>query len=242
MLQLVILALAATSFVSGQEWTQIPGGLKHISGSISYVWGVNSGKHVYFCQRPCNGRNWKHTPGSLVQLDVDDHEVWGVNAHDGIFMRPIDASCDWKQIPGKLIHVSASGNGYIWGVNRANHIFKCKKPCTGLWVHVGGGLKQIDGGQRAVYGVNKNNDIYSRPVDGSGGWRHIPGNKLKHISASGTYEVYGVNNADQIFRCKKPCIGEWELLSGRLKQCDATANALLGVNKNDHIFRRNFPL
>ena len=56
-------------------------------------------------------------------------------------------------VPGALIHVSASGNGYIWGVNKNYQIFKCKKPCNGEWVRIDGGLKQIDGGYGYVYGV-----------------------------------------------------------------------------------------
>ena len=147
----------------------------------------------------------------------------------------------WQLIPGKLVHVSASGNGFIWGVNSGDEIYKCKKPCSGAWVPVDGLLKQIDGGQRAVYGVTAHDDIFSRPVDGSGSWRLIPG-KLKYISASGTFEVYGVNGADNIYRCRKSCIGNWELLSGQLKQCDATANGLFGVNSADQIWRRDFPL
>ena len=31
---------------------------------------------------------------------------------------------------------------------------KCQKPCAGSLVIVGGGQKEIDGGQNAVYGVN----------------------------------------------------------------------------------------
>ena len=244
MLRLFVVVLTVTTFVSGQEWIHIRGKLTHASGSLTYVWGVNRGQQIFICRRPCTGSNWKHIPGHLVQVDVDDTEVWGVNKYDDIFKRSIDGSGNWQHIPGKLIHVSASGNGYIWGVNRGHAIFKCKKPCSGGggWVHVPGGLKQIDGGEREVYGVNKGNQVFARPVDGSRGWRHIPGKLLKYISASGTYGVYGIDIQDKIYRCKKPCVGGWGLLSGRLRQCDATANALFGVNSADNIFRRDLPL
>ena len=108
------------------------------------------------------------------------------------------------------------------------------KPCNGQWI--GGLLKQIDGGEAYVYGVNSNNDIFSRPIDGSGSWCHIPG-KLTDVTASGYREIYGVNAAGNIFRCPKPCIGEWGQIVGSLKQCDATFNAVFGVNRNDDIFR-----
>ena len=103
-------------------------------------------------------------------------------------------------------------------------------------MNVPGKLKQIDGGYNYVYGVNSINDIYTLPVDGSGSWRNIPG-KLKRVSASGTYSISGVGPDDTIWRCKKPCIGEWERIDGGLKQCDATINNLYGVHSNDNIYR-----
>ena len=123
-------------------------------------------------------------------------------------------------------------NGYIWGVNSADQIYKCKKPCSGSWVQVAGSLKQIDGGHDYVYGVNSANQ-----VDGSGSWRLIPGS-LKHITASSRTEVFGVNAADKVFRCKKPCIGEWELMEGSLKQCDGTFDSIVGVNADNYMFER----
>lgn len=245
LLHLAVVLLTATALTSGQEWTHIPGKLTHVSGSITYVWGVNKHQQIFMCKRPCTGSNWKHIPGALIQVDVDDTHVWGVNANHDVYNRPIDGSGNWKCVTGlKLKHVSASGHGFMWGVNGHDNIFKCEKPKCDVgsnWVKVDGLLKQIDGGAREVYGVNSNNYIFARPVDGSGNWRHIPGT-LKHISASGTYDVYGVNRHDVIFRCRKPCIAQWEVLSGRLSQCDAGPNALFGVNSNDDIFRRNIPL
>ena len=243
MLRILIVVLTVTTLVSAQSWTHIPGWLSHVSGSLTYIWGVNSRRDTFTCHRPCNGSNWQYIPGSaLVQVDVDDADVWGVDGSDHIFTRPIDASGSWQQVPGQLIHVSASGNGYIWGVNRCNEIFKCKKPCTGSWIIVDGSLKQIDGGQNAVYGVNGADEIYTRPVDGSGSWRRIPG-LLKHISASGTLDVYGVNSEDIISHCRKPCTnGNWQQISGHLSQCDAEANALFGVNSVHEFYRINIPL
>jgi hypothetical protein len=178
-------------------------------------------------------------------VDVDDYNVWGVNKNDDIFVRPVDGSGSWKHIGGKLIHVSASGNGYVWGVNRANHIFKCKKPCNGGWVKVDGALRQIDGGQREVCGVNRQNNLFCRPVDGSGKWRHIS-NNLKHVTTSGSYDLYAVSIKDEIFRCRKPCIGQWIQVGHnqitRLSQCDATVNALFGVDAGQSIWRKDIPL
>ena len=155
-----------------------------------------------------------------------------------IYKRPVDGSGSWTRLPGALKHVSASGNGYIWGVNSNDDIYKCKKPCNGLWIKVDGKLKQIDGGEAYVYGVNRNDDIYTRPVDGSGRWRQIPG-KLRHITASGKDEVFGTNANGEVFRCKKPCVGEWEKIESKnLNQCDGTFNLLVGVDESNGIFSR----
>ena len=244
--QVMILAgiMAFTALVSGRGIVHIPGKLVYVSGGLNYLWGVNREQDIYMCQRPCTGKNWKHIPGKLVQVDVDDTEVWGVNVNDNIYKRPIDGSGEsWQKVPGKLVHVSASGTGYIWGVNVEGSIYNCKKPCSGKWTKIDGRLSQIDGGARAVYGVNSQSQIYTRPVDGSGAWRRIPG-QAKYITASGVYDVIAVDPNDKVFRCRKPCVGEWiePFAAGRLAQCDATANALFGVNSDDDIFRKDFPL
>ena len=78
---------------------------------------------------------------------------------------------------------------------------------------------------------------YVRPIDGSGSWRQIPG-RLKHITGSGKSEVFGTNAHGYIYRCKKPCTGEWEKVEGNLKQCDATFNSIVGVTISNAIYRR----
>lgn len=210
-----------------------------MSASVNYLWGVDSNDKIYRCNRPCTG-SWVLLDGRLAQIDVGDDEVWGVASDDTIWKRPADGSesC-WKSIPGGLKHVSASGNGYIWGVSSNDRIWKCKKPCNGRWINVPGKLKQIDGGHKYVYGVNINNQTYSRPVDGSGkGWRKIYGRRMIHVSASGSDDIFGVDEDYEVYRCKKPCIGEWEKIGDSMKQCDATFNGLFGVTSQYQIKKR----
>ena len=236
---LLLVLVASIATLADAEWEQIPFGLTHVSASLNHLWGVNNANQIFICDRPCS--SWRLVDGSLKQLDVDDHEVWGVNSADHIWKRPVDGSGSWQSVAGRLKHVSASGHGYIWGVNNDDAIYKCKKPCSGTWVRVDGALKQIDGGQRNVYGVNSANHIYTRPVDGSGAWRRIPGS-LKYVTASGTGDVFGVSSSDSIYRCKKPCVGEFELMGGLLNQCDATVNGLFGVNDDRNIFHHSIPM
>ena len=148
-----------SNHVTGQSWTKIPGNLVQVSGNLNYIWGVDEHMKIYKCNRPCTG-GWNLIDGLLVQLDVDDEFVWGVTQNDDIFVRPVDGSGSWRHIGGKLIRVSASGNGYVWGTNRAHQIFKCKKPCTGDWQLVDGLLRMIDGGEREVCGVTGSNGLF----------------------------------------------------------------------------------
>ena len=96
------------SFHTGKE-------RKHVN-FVDYVWGVNTIDNIYRCAKPCTGSNWVQVEEHLKQIDAGDEEVWGVNSKDHIYKRPVDGSDYWKLIPGLLKHVSASGNGYIWGV------------------------------------------------------------------------------------------------------------------------------
>ena len=106
-------------------------------------------------------------------------------------------------------NVSSSGNGWIWGVNRSDNIYKRKKN-GGSWQRVNGGLKQISGGQNAKYGVlTRNNAIYKRPVDGSSNWQRIGWKFDKMLSASGNGWVWGVNSAGKIYKRRKNG-GNWQ--------------------------------
>ena len=88
---------------------------KHVN-FVDCVWRVNTIDNIYRCAKPCTGSNWVQVEEHLKQIDAGDEEVWGVNSKDQIYKPPVDGSDYWKLIPGLLKHVSASGNGYIWGV------------------------------------------------------------------------------------------------------------------------------
>ena len=232
------LCISTGHVYSQNTYTQVPGGLSYSTASTNYLWGVNIGHLIYRCSRPCTGKNWVLVSGRLKQIDASDDEVWGVNAGDNIFKRPVDGSGSWTRVKGGLKHVSASGNGYVWGVSGSDDIYKCKKPCNGAWIRVDGKLKQIDGGEKYVYGVNSANRVYARPVDGSGSWREIPGKRLKHVTASGADNIYGVDTDDHVYSCKKPCVGEYMLLDGRLKQVDGAFDSFVGVTSSSGFVRQ----
>ena len=216
-------------------------GHAHITASTNYLWSVNSAHEIYRCVRPCTGK-WVRVDGSLMQIDASDDEVWGVNKAHQIFKRPVDGSGRWTRVGGGLKHVSASGNGYIWGVNKHDHIYRCKKPCSGQWIKLDGRLKQVDAGYAYVYGVHSGGTAYARPVDGSGGWRHIPGVRMQHITGSGKDDIFASTAQGDVYRCKKPCVGQWEKMPtnyNKLTQCDASFDAIFGVNSGGSIYRHS---
>jgi hypothetical protein len=199
-------------------WTQVAGGLKHVSVGTVWTWGVNAADNIFKCPTPCTGA-WVQVPGALKQIDVSDSAVWGVNAADAIYTRPADGSGAWVNIPGRLKHVSVSRD-WVWGVNSADNIYKCRQPCTGSWVQVAGALKQIDVSGASVWGVNSADMIYTLPADGSGSWAQVPG-RLKHVSVGDGW-VWGVNSGDNIYQCKSPCSGSWAQVAGSLMQIDVS--------------------
>ena len=218
----------------------VTNGHGHVTASTNYLWSVNNAHQIFKCERPCKGK-WVKVDGALMQIDASDDEVWGVNRNHDIFKRPVDGSGGWKHIGGKLKHVSASGNGYVWGVNNGNKIFKCKKPCNGKWKQTDGALKQIDAGYAYVYGSNGAH-LYRRPIDGTKGygWRHIPAPKhMKYITGSGKDEVFAISTANEVYRCKKPCVGEWEKMSttNLVTQCDASYDGVFGVSTGGSVYR-----
>ena len=237
MMKIAACIVLLVTLAYGHEWTEISGGLKFITGSVNYLWGVKSNDATYRCAQPCSG-NWVSVHGYLRQVDANDYELWGTNKYNNIFKRSVDGSGNWIGVSGASYYVSASGNGYIWSIGTNNCSYRCKKPCSGTWVKDSCmSFKQIDGGQEYVYAVNTTNHIFSRPVDGSGSWRIIPG-RMIHVSV-GSYEIFGIDPTNEIYRCKKPCIGEWEKVAfddGDLKQCDVTTNGVFAVTTGSGIY------
>uniref|UniRef100_A0A6C0CJD2 Uncharacterized protein n=1 Tax=viral metagenome TaxID=1070528 RepID=A0A6C0CJD2_9ZZZZ len=118
----------------------------------------------------------------------------------------------WNRIGGGLKQISSAGKDFLWGVNRYDSIYTCKKPCDDSnWRQIGGSLKQLTGGDDEVWGVNSVNDIYKMNQNGTGGWSHI-GGKASNVSQGGGY-VWVVGGNNSTYYCREPCNGEWSLAS-----------------------------
>ncbi len=51
-----------------------------------------------------------------------------------------------------------------------------------------------------------------------------------------TFTIWGVNSADQMYKCKKSCNRAWIHGDGLLKQIDGGEKYAYGVNSNDGIY------
>ena len=125
---------------------------------------MNAHDEIFKCCKPCHGQ-WQKVDGLLKQIDGGRSYVYGVNKHDEIFTRPVDGSGYWRRIPGLLKHVTASGSNKIYGVNAADQIWQCAKPCyDGAWQSIPGRLAQCDASTNGLFGVNSDCAIFRRPI------------------------------------------------------------------------------
>ena len=213
--------------------------LRLVSTNSRYVWGLTEKNEVFSCEIPC--KDWKEIGYyEMEQLDIDEENAWAVSSLGFVYKHPVDGSGDWDLVayitsdPGIIRHVSASGNGWLWAINENKDIYKCKKPCEGLWRQVPGKLKQLDGGQSSVYGVADDRTIWQRPIDGTGEWREVDG-ELDSITVSPTSDhIFGIAASGSVWHCTEPCYGSWTRMAGKLNQCDVTGNHLFGVTHGNN--------
>ena len=201
-------------------WRRIPGGLKNVSATNNkWIFGANRGDNIYQCKKPCEGA-WQRISGGLKQVSGGQNYLYGVNRGDYIYRRRLDSrgalGSSWYNIPGRLKWVNASNKNYVYGANSNDNIYVCKKPCSGGWRQISGGLKNIAADADNVYGTNSGNAAYKKPMDGmkaSGNWnqflwRATPGGSgSKQISpepfVGGIKEGYTPLENNMINSCKK---------------------------------------
>jgi hypothetical protein len=117
------------------------------------------------------------------------------------------------QLPGALIDVAVSAQGYIWGTGRDNLIYfrsgvTTASPTGTGWVRTSGRLTQITSGYH-VYGVNTTNRVYIRTgrtnetPEGTD-WSRL-GGRLSFIVSSqatndqGLFSVFGCNSDGLVY-------------------------------------------
>ncbi len=156
------------------------------------------------------------SPRGLQEVSADDTHVWAVTAGGTVHRRPVDGSGQWEQITGSLSDVSATGDGWVWGIQGESLIFKCPKPCAANgsgWVQVDGNAVQVSANDTHVWVTNAGGEGFRRPVDGSGQWERMNG-PLWYVAASNTDWIWG--RAAQVgtgaqgsaVKCARPCAAD----------------------------------
>ncbi len=91
-----------------------------------------------------------------------------------------------------------------------------------------------------VYGVNAGHNIYKAPlpcVNNQCQWAQIPG-QLKYIS-NGEFDIWGTGPGSwaPIWRCEKPCTGNWVSVPGSLATVTVGKDHVFGTNDNGNIYQ-----
>ena len=148
----------------------------------------------------------------------------------------------WLNVPGNLSKVSSSVDGFVWGYNSENRLFRCPLPCTGNWKEVE--LKGVS----TIFDIATDLSNVYVLVEGSSGQRKL----LINPSASTDEwnEVLVFSEATKIFsthtfiwtqdssnkkqRCAKPCTtGGWvSSTDTRVRITSASETALYGVDSS----------
>ena len=201
------------SIAGTDTWTLVPGQLQYVSVGKDWVYGIDVTNGVWKCKKPCNG-GWELIPNAqLTQLSVGDTEVWGIGGANDIW-KSVVGSNTWTLVPGQLQYVSV-GKDWVYGIGVANDVWKCKLPCTGAWELIPNAqLTQLSVGDTEVWGIGGANDIWKSAV-GSNTFSSVPGS-IKQVSIGKSW-VYGltpdgIGYDNQVWRCKLPCTGAWELI------------------------------
>ena len=117
---------------------KINGKFKQISETKDYIYAINLQNEIYKCKKPCDG-SWEKVEGTLKQISASSNDMWGVNESNKIFKKQRGwmnwtgfgrrwggfwgKFGNWKEVGGQLKQVSATGRGYVWGVNEKKSSF-----------------------------------------------------------------------------------------------------------------------
>ena len=209
------------------------------------VYAVNSANQIYRKDSQGSAGSWRqpHPGAHLSNVSATGKtNIWGVQSGGYIYRckRPCTTG-QWIRVPGNLKQISADDQ-YVYGVNNNDNIYRMNEDGTGAWVSIPGVLKNITAsGKDYIWGVNNNDNIYRcRKPCTSGKWINVPG-KLKQVAADDKH-VWGVNNANQIWKRPVDGSGSWteaeaSKRGGRLTWVSPSApNYVWGVGTNKKLY------
>ena len=159
---------------------------------------------------------WQTESGSFRQISTDETYVWAVNTNDVVFRRPVDGSGGWSEISRKLMHVSATGAGWIWALTDKGAIMRCRKPCASNgagwktvrdWPRADDPAVKLIGGPQFAWALTAKGNVLRHPIDGSGTWQASPGQVISTLAAAPNGQLWAAQFNGDPFKCQSPCDG-----------------------------------
>jgi hypothetical protein len=173
-----------------------------------------------------SGKSWHKTPSSswvkkeksgvtFVDITSDEDDVWGLTGRGdyAVYKRPVNSTGNWviqsnETNNKKFIQMSASGNGWIWAVDKDNVAWKKETASTKSWereMATNVNIKQVSCGENYVFALTGSgeNKLYKKNINGSGTW-NILNKKLKYVSGSSKTYLWGVDETKKVVRAVKP--------------------------------------
>lgn len=141
------------------------------------------------------------------------------------------ASGSFKNMNKKLKQINANDSDFLWGIDEDDNVLKCKKPCNNNdWEKIRGKIDQIDvenNTSNNLWGINKNGNIRNW-IDDENKWKKIKG-LLNYITVTGKNNLWGLKKNSkhevEIVKCKKPCLGNWNIDSPNVEKIDITVGS-----------------
>ena len=216
------------------------------SNASGDVYAVNSANQIYRKDSPGSVRSWRQpNPGARLSnvSATGKTNIWGVQSDGAIWrcQRPC-TNGQWVRVSGGVIKQISADDQYVYGVAPDGSIWRRNEDGTGAWVRIPGTLSNITAsGKGYIWGVQSDEAIYRcRKPCVTGKWTRVPG-ELKQVAADDKY-VWGVNNANQIYKMPVDGSGVWteaeaSKRGGRLTWVSPSApNYVWGVGTNKKLY------
>nr|AMZ02451.1 perivitellin-2 31 kDa subunit [Littorina littorea] len=206
--------------------------------------------------------SWQQSSGALVKLSVGPGGMWGVNIHnltwyrDGTFGTPGHFGSGWTQVDGSLKDLDV-GDDVVWGITLEGNL-ACRKgiheatPTGESWSTLNTKARDVAISPKGhLVGITQRGQMFFRAGLSSkcskmGEWFTSTGSSLTLTQISiGEAGIWAVDVADKIYyrpgsMGDKGNIGtEWKQVSGSLVTLGVGKDFVIGVNKNDDIWRRD---
>ena len=145
---------------------------------------------------------------TFVDITSDAKSVWGLTGqldNYTVYKRSVTSTGNWviETNNRDFKQMSASGEGWIWAVDKNNHAFKKEKRQWGWWGWEGQHIKQVSCGKDYVFALRTSNMLYKKNINGSGAWNPLNKN-LKYVSGSSNTYLWGVDTSGKVVRAVKP--------------------------------------